>query len=363
MNPYDFTREQLAEFIAPYGGRPTHAASLWRYLYREVGNDLQQIVELPARLRTRLAADLSLAPLEIAGETHGDAALTRKYLLALADGRQIETVLMQSPGRATACLSSQVGCALGCVFCATGQIGFTRNLTAGEIVAQAVHVERVLRGIAAIPPAGNPPRRRRHGLRNVVLMGMGEPLVNYDAVMTAIEILRDPGGFAIGAKQITLSTVGVIPGIVRLADERRPCSLAVSLHAANQADRAALVPAAHAWPLDELLAACRYYTTRLGRRIFFEWTLIEGKNDSTQQAQALARLVQGRPAQINLIPLNSTAGYPAGRGRWEAVERFRATLRECGLPVSIRRRRGIDIAAGCGQLAGARSAAIAAAGA
>jgi 23S rRNA (adenine2503-C2)-methyltransferase len=191
--------------------------------------------------------------LPLAREVDSADGLTRKYLLGLGDGRQIETVLMRFEGRVTACLSSQAGCALGCVFCATGQMGFARNLSTGEIVAQAAHVDRALRDSAAgdaRPEADEPPdrracrRARRESLRNVVLMGMGEPLLNYDAVIGAIEILCDPGGLAIGAKQLTLSTVGVIPGIVRLADEGRPFSLAVSLHAATQEERAAMIPAA-----------------------------------------------------------------------------------------------------------------------
>ncbi len=183
-------------------------------------------------------------------------------------------------------------------------------------------------------------------------MGMGEPLLNYDAVMRAIDIFRDASGLAIAGKRITLSTVGVIPGIIRLADERRPCSLAVSLHAATQAERAALVPAANTWPLDELIEACRYYTRTAGRRIFFEWTLIDGQNDTPEQAEALASLVAGMPAHINLIPLNRTAGYDGQPAHSPAAARFQAVLREHGLPATFRQRRGLDIAAGCGQLAG-----------
>jgi 23S rRNA (adenine2503-C2)-methyltransferase len=344
MNLYDFTRGQLAALVESWGGRPVHAARLWRYLYRDGAQELAALDELPARLRARLENEASLGALAPVSCITSDEGLTCKYLLGLADGRQIETVLMRLRRRVTACLSSQVGCALGCVFCATGQMGFTRNLSAGEIVAQALHVARELRATAI----GN-----ARLLRNIVLMGMGEPLQNYDAVMDAIEILRDPGGLAIGAKQITLSTVGVIPGIVRLADEARPFSLAVSLHAANQDQRAAMIPAARAWPLDMLMEACRYYAARLGRKIFFEWTLVDGQNDSADQARALAHLVSGIPAQINLIPLNPTLGYTGKPGRIEAVDRFRSILRERGLPVSVRQRRGIDIAAGCGQLAGA----------
>jgi 23S rRNA (adenine2503-C2)-methyltransferase len=183
-------------------------------------------------------------------------------------------------------------------------------------------------------------------------MGMGEPLQNYDAVMQALDILCDPGGLAIGYKQVTLSTVGVAPGIYRLADERRPYSLAVSLHAATQDKRLAMLPVARVWSLDELMTACRHYTSRLNRKIFFEWTLIDGVNDSPEQAAALAELLQGIPAQVNLIPLNPTAGYEPGAPRPAAVAAFQGILQDAGIPSTIRQRRGIDIAAGCGQLAG-----------
>jgi 23S rRNA (adenine2503-C2)-methyltransferase len=250
---------------------------------------------------------------------------------------------MRYRDRTAACLSSQVGCALACVFCATGQLGLTRNLSPGEIVAQAVHVARM----STAHPTSTAP------LRNVVLMGMGEPLQNYDAVLQALDILCDPGGLAIGYKQVTVSTVGVVPGIYRLADERRPYSLAVSLHAATQDERMAMLPVARAWPLGELIDACRYYTSRLRRKIFFEWTLIDGVNDSPQKAQALARLLAGIPAQVNLIPLNPTPGYVPGAPRPATVVAFQAVLQAAGIPSTVRQRRGIDIAAGCGQLAGA----------
>src|SRR4029453_2327392 len=193
---------------------------------------------------------------------------------------------------------------------------------------------------------------RQESLRNIVLMGMGEPLLNYDAVLNALDILCDPSGFSIGTKRITLSTVGVVPGIIRLADEARPFSLAVSLHAATQQERMALIPAARTWPLDVLMEACRYYTAKLDRKIFFEWTLIDGKDDSADQAQALAQLLRGIPAQLNIIPLNSPAEYSGAPGSSDALDRFRSVLDDHGLPVSIRQRRGIDIAAGCGQLVG-----------
>ena len=346
-NLLGLNRHELTALVATRGFPPATGSRLWRYLYREVVTSITEMTELPARLRQRLADETRLTMPGIAAEMNSGDGFTCKYLLRLDDGREIETVQMRYRDRTTACLSTQAGCALGCVFCATGQRGFDRNLTAGEIVAQALHVQRSL-----VAQAGNGAPER---LRNVVLMGMGEPLLNYDATMKAIDILRDGSGLAIAGKRITLSTVGVVPGIIRLADERRPCSLAVSLHAATQDERAALVPAASTWPLDELIAACRYYTRELGRRIFFEWTLIEGQNDAPEQAKALARLVADLPAHINLIPLNLTAGYDGRPAISSAALHFQAILREHGLPATFRQRRGLDIAAGCGQLAGSNA--------
>jgi 23S rRNA (adenine2503-C2)-methyltransferase len=264
--------------------------------------------------------------------------LTRKFLLQLADGQIIETVLMTYHGRFTACVSTQAGCAMGCVFCATGQMGFARHLRAGEIVAQVLHAQRVLRA------------QGKAGLRNLVLMGMGEPLHNYDAVMTALEIITDRRGLNLGPARITISTVGVVPGILRLAEEARPYHLAVSLHGASEAERGALVPVSRRWPLEELIAACRTYAKKTRRRIFFEWTLIAGTNDSPATAARLAALLAGIDAHLNLIPLNPTDGYAGTASPLGAAGEFQRVLRAAGIPSTVRQRRGIDVAAGCGQL-------------
>lgn len=314
---------------------PAHARTLWRSLHRSVSiahpEPLRRWIEAgPGR---RFSRGL---PKKVADISSTDG-LTRKFLLELHDGQTIETVLMGYPRRYTACLSTQAGCAMGCVFCATGQAGFTRHLSASEIVQQALHCRQSL---------GD----QGDGLRNLVLMGMGEPLHNYDAVMTALEILTDTRGMNLGPSRITISTVGVVPGILRLARERRPYNLAVSLHAATGVEREALVPVARRWPLDDLLSACREYTTSTGRRIFFEWTLIAGTNDSDAHAHRLTALLTGLDAHINLIPLNPTAGYAGTAASRDAAHRFQAILRGAGFPVTIRQRRGIDVHAGCGQL-------------
>ncbi len=348
LDLHGLTRDEIRVQFSRWRLSPVHADRLWYHLYLRCAASFDAMDDLPARVRARLAAEATLRPPRVAREMHSSDGFTRKFLLALAGAGQpvVETVLMRFTGRVTACLSSQAGCAMGCVFCATGQMGFQRNLTAGEIVAQAVHVARALQ-----PRRDDDPQSR---LRNIVLMGMGEPLLNYDAVMRAVEIMRDTAGFALGSDRITLSTVGIVPGIIRLASEPRPVHLAVSLHAATQEERAALVPPARKWPLDELMRACRHYSERTGRRIFYEWTLIEGKNDRESDARAVGRLLKGTRAQVNLIPLNPTAGYggaPAGR---EAARHFQKILAdEFALPSTVRQRRGIDIAAGCGQLAGA----------
>lgn len=340
INLLNLTRDELRALIVSWDFSPVHAARLWYYLYYEAVTALDPAVmpDIPARLAERLQSECTLGPLPVAHEAQSADGFTRKYLLTLAGNRHIETVLMRFTGRVTACISSQVGCAMGCVFCATGQMGFTRHLAAAEIVAQALHVQRILKA-------------QGERLRNVVLMGMGEPLHNYDAVMRACEIMRDSNGLALGARKITLSTVGVVPGIMRMADEASPIHLAVSLHAATQAERLKLVPAAKRWPLDQLIDACRYYVEKLNRRIFFEWTLIDGKNDTEEHAHAVGKLLAGMQAQVNLIPLNPTTGYTGTPGRTEAAKKFQAILATYNLPSTVRQRRGIDIAAGCGQLA------------
>lgn len=276
---------------------------------------------------------------EIVFERVAPDGLARKLVLSLSDRHRIESVLMTYQGRHTGCLSTQVGCAMGCVFCATGQGGFVRNLSTAEIVSQVVLLNR-RQGELGRPP-----------LRNLVLMGMGEPLHNYQAVIDAIRILCDPRGAAIAGRHVTLSTVGLVPGIRRLADEGLPIHLAVSLHAATDAERARIVPAGRRWPLADLMDACAYYTRKRRRKVLFEWTMIAGETDTEEQARAVATLLAPLPCQINLIPLNPTAGYSGRPSTPAAVDAFRAHLAASGIPSSVRQRRAIEVAGGCGQLA------------
>ena len=344
----DLTFAELEQELVAAGISATHTRELWRALHRELKIDLEETNFAPPLKRwhaQQFGAQQKKfieTPTEVADLASTDG-LTRKFLLRLADGQTIETVLMNFKGRSTACLSTQAGCAMGCVFCATGQMGFVRHLSAGEIVAQVRHAQQALRA------AGG------ENLRNLVLMGMGEPLHNYDAVMTALEIISDRGGLNIGPARITISTVGVVPGILRLATEQRPYHLAVSLHGATEAERAALVPASRRWPLAELMEACRTYFAQTGRRIFFEWTLIADKNDSPAQAERLGILLAGLDAHVNLIPLNPTNGFEGIATQGSAAKVFQQVLKTAGIPSTVRQRRGIDVAAGCGQLRAEKS--------
>ena len=343
---YSLSFTALEDELAAGGLRRVHARALWRAVHRENTDDLGAREDFLPPLRRwvgeQIGTGFQARLPELASEIASSDGLTRKYLLRMEDGQTVETVLKGYPGRYTACISTQAGCAMGCVFCATGQMGFVRHLTAGEIVGQVHHVRRALRAA----DAGD--------LRNIVLMGMGEPLHNYDAVLAALDIVTDRRGINIGPGKITISTVGVVPGILRLAGETQPYCLAVSLHGANEEERSALVPVSKRWPLAELIEACREHGRRTGRRIFFEWTLIAGRNDSVDTARRLADLLRGIDAHVNLIPLNPTGSYGGEPAHAVAVHTFQRELQAAGYPVTVRQRRGIDVAAGCGQLRAAK---------
>lgn len=320
---------------------PVHARALFSAVQRKlIRDDLAQAEGILPPVERWLASEVAprLCTCEQVDATSSSDGFTRKYLLKLHDGAEVESVQMGFPGRYTACLSSQVGCAMGCVFCATGQMGFSRHLTAGEIVAQAHHVERELR------------RSQGERLRNIVMMGMGEPLHNFDPVMEALEILTDNRGLNIGPARVAISTVGHIPGIMKLARHPKRYSLAVSLHGASDEERGKLIPVNRKWPLGDLLDACREYSAIKRARVFFAWTLIGGVNDTEDHAYRLATLLQGMDAHVNLIPLNATEGYEGQAPADADVRAFQQIIQDAGLPSTVRQRRGIDVAAGCGQL-------------
>jgi 23S rRNA (adenine2503-C2)-methyltransferase len=299
---------------------------------------------LPAALRARLDNELPSA-LELVTERVSDNGDTIKFLWALDGGARVETVLMLYPDRATVCVSSQAGCAMACGFCATGQAGFERHLTTGEIVEQVVAAARRARA-----------DRRR--VSNAVFMGMGEPLANYDATWGAVVRLHDDLGLS--ARHLTVSTVGIIPGIRRLASEALPVNLAVSLHAANDDLRDRLVPINRRYPIDSLMSACADYLRAKGRRLSFEWALIDGINDHPVDAAELADRCRALPlaAHVNLIPLNPTPGWPTQGSRPERVRAFRDWLIDRGVNATVRRNRGTDIDAACGQLAAGHPVAV-----
>ncbi len=332
---YDFDRDGLAALLE---GEPRYRVDqLWRGLWVE-GRDLADVTTVPAGLRASLASSYP-STLSPRADVASDRGSTRKWVFELADGATIETVLMVYEDRVTVCVSSQAGCAMGCTFCATGQAGFTRQLTVGEVVEQVLYATR-----AAAP--------RR--LSNVVFMGMGEPLANYPVTVEVVRRLHDARGLS--ARHLTVSTVGVVPGIERLAGEGLPITLAVSLHAANDETRDSLVPLNRRYPLARLYEACERWVDATGRRLSFEWALIDGVNDTDRARDELVEYAAGLRAHVNLIPLNPTPGYLVRGSAPERVRAFRDGLVARGVNATVRNTRGRSIDAACGQLAAVTNA-------
>jgi len=345
----DLTRQELGRLLAGWDQRVYRANQVYRWLYHVLVDDFEAMTDLPSDLRARLSEATSCRPLELVTEEVSRDSLTRKSLLRLADGKTVETVLMLYEQRQTVCISTQVGCAVGCPFCATGQSGFVRNLSSGEILGQVLHYARRLAGThtGGTAAASNLKPSR---VSNVVVMGMGEPLANYAATWAALERLNDPDGFAFGARHMTLSTAGWVPGIDRMSQERMQVGLAVSLHAPTDPLRSKLVPLNQRFPLGELMGACQRYVERTGRRITFEYALLQGINDSDEQAVRLRRLLQKLLCHVNLIPVNRVAESPFLPSSRERTQSFLQVLRHGGISATVRLRRGLDIEAGCGQL-------------
>jgi 23S rRNA (adenine2503-C2)-methyltransferase len=332
---YGVSHGDVDALLAEWGEPRYRANQVWDALYRQQV-PLEEATAVPRALRDRLAAALPLA-LDVVVEQTAHDGMTSKWLWSCArDQAQIETVLMRYPERATVCVSSQAGCAMGCTFCATGQAGFERHLDAGEIV------EQVLRAAHASPQR----------VSNVVFMGMGEPLANYDNVWAAVRRLHDDLGLS--ARRLTISTVGVVPAMRRLAQEDLPVTLAVSLHAPTDEERERLVPLNRRYPIAEVLDAAAEFAGSKGRRVTFEYACIAGENDSPAQAEALGRLLGAWPgvggAHVNLIPLNPTDGFGGHAATPPSIRAFADQLRSHGVAATVRRNRGTDIAAACGQL-------------
>ena len=337
---YDLTREQLAKRLVAWGEPRFRGAQLWSQLWKRAAT-YEEMSDVSPKLRERLAAELPIG-VEVLDERAADRGATRKALLRVGGAHVIEAVLMGYRDRVTVCVSSQAGCAMGCTFCATGQMGLLNNLTVGEIAAQVVWARR-----EAVRLPASTPRR----LGNAVFMGMGEPLANERHVFAAIAKLTDPSGFGMGARHVTLSTVGIVPGIARLAGAHPQAGLAVSFHAANDELRDQLVPPNTRYPLAELEAAIAGWRAATRRRPSIEWALIDHVNDTDEQAQLLAPIARRLGAHVNLIPLNPTPGYPVRGSPPARIRRFVATLERAKVNVTVRDTRGRNIDAACGQLA------------
>jgi 23S rRNA (adenine2503-C2)-methyltransferase len=358
---YDLRIDQLTNLLKEWNEPAYRAKQIWQGLYQHLYNSPAQFTNLPKSLREKMTEHLAFSPFAVKIYLDSSDGFTRKTLFELPDKNLIEAVLMRygdpadnpqitaaapnsenmrgAKNRRTLCISTQAGCAMGCVFCATGQMGFKRNLTSGEIVAQVMYYARMLKDV-------------NESVTNIVFMGMGEPFHNYDNTMAAVDRLNDADGFNFGARRFTISTVGLVPQIRRFADEKRQVNLAISLHAADDAERLAIMPVNKRYKIDDVIEACRYYVEQTGRRVTFEWALISGVNDTPEVAKRLASRLRGLMCHVNAIPLNPTAGYEGRATDRQRAIAFKETLEQAGIPCTIRMRRGIDINAGCGQLAG-----------
>lgn len=335
---YDLDLSTVEEIFTSWEEPDYRAIQFWKGLYQQYWQDPEQFTTFPLELRDRLADEFSFSHLDPVNLVQSSDLTTQKALFRLPDGQAIETVLMHYEDRNTVCISSQAGCAMGCDFCATGQMGFRRQLSSGEIVEQVVYYARHLEA------AGE-------RLTNIVFMGMGEPFHNYQTVMESIERMQHDQGMNIGARRFTISTVGLVPMIRKFAREDSQVNLAISLHAVDDELRSSMMPINDKYPVAELISACRDYVESTNRRITFEWALIQGVNDSPRQAQKLASLIGDMISHVNVIPLNPTEGFEGQATTEDRARRFQSVLIDQGIPCTIRQRRGIDINAGCGQLA------------
>jgi 23S rRNA (adenine2503-C2)-methyltransferase len=340
-NLVGLTREEIAAAMAELGEKPFRAQQLWRWIYVRGATSFEGMTDISKALRTRLEERFHVFRPAISRHQKSVDG-TQKWLLRMEDGAEIECVHIPESDRGTLCVSSQVGCTLTCKFCHTGTQRLVRNLEAAEIVAQLLSARDAL--------GEWPPPEQGRKLTNIVLMGMGEPLFNYDNVARALSIARDPEGFGLSRRKITLSTSGVVPMIRRCGAETG-VMLAISLHAVTDELRDVLVPINKKWPIAELMAACRDYPgLSNARRITFEYVMLKGVNDSIADAKALVKLIDGIPAKVNLIPFNAWPGAPFECSSWDQIEKFSDVVAEAGYTIPVRRPRGRDILAACGQL-------------
>ncbi|HWS23109.1 MAG TPA: 23S rRNA (adenine(2503)-C(2))-methyltransferase RlmN [Anaerolineales bacterium] len=338
MNLFDLDRQDFEDLFQNWKVPSYRVDQVWNGLYKNYWFQAKEFTNLPKDLSERLDSTFEAPIRQVLQTLRSSDRSTTKVLLELADGLAVETVLMTYDRRKTLCVSTQVGCAMGCTFCATGQMGFKRNLSSGEIIAQILYFERIL-------------HQNGERLTNIVYMGMGEPLHNYDNTLKSIDRLNQTDGWNFGARRFTLSTSGLVPRIRQLAVEKRQVNLAISLHSTLDEERSKIMPVNRSYPLAELIDACKYYLDQTHRRITFEWALIYGVNDTEEEARRLAKLLAGLLCHVNAIPLNPTSGFSGNATNPERAEKFKQILESNGIPCTIRMRRGIDIQAGCGQLA------------
>jgi 23S rRNA (adenine2503-C2)-methyltransferase len=349
----DLSFPELTDYVVGLGQPKFRARQIWDWIYKRYALDFQAMTNLPGDLRARLAEEATISPLRLATQMLSQDRDTLKVLFTLPGGETVEAVLMLYDKRRTLCISSQVGCAMGCTFCATAQGGLMRNLSPGEIVAQVLYFARYL----ADPDMGPATSVARPStVTNIVLMGMGEPMHNYDNVWTALRRLTAGDAFGLGARHITLSTVGLVPMIDRMADEGIQINLAVSLHAPNDELRSSLAPVNRRWNVETLLAAVQRYIDKTHRRVTFEYALMRGINDSPELALEMAQKLSPLLCHVNVIPLNPIPDSPFQPTSDEDTARFVEILRDNGVPATVRLRRGIEINAGCGQLRQAHQA-------
>lgn len=369
---YNLDFPSLTNLLKEWDEPTYRAKQIWQGLYQHLYDSPEQFSNLPKSLREKMEKHLIFSPFKVKIYLDSSDGFTRKTLFELPDKNLIEAVLMRygdpadehgvfnrgarkeredstnplrtsrslrlARNRRTLCISTQAGCAMGCVFCATGQMGFARHLSRGEIIAQVMHYARAL-------------QEEKLTVTNIVFMGMGEPFHNYDNSMAAIDTLNDADGYNFGARRFTISTVGLVPQIKRFADEQRQVNLAISLHAADDDERLEIMPINKKYKIDDVLQACKYYIEKTHRRVTFEWALIYGVNDTPEVARKLASRLKGLLCHVNAIPLNPTSGYQGEATDRQRAMIFKETLEQAGVGCTIRMRRGIDINAGCGQLA------------
>jgi len=350
-------KEELNKLIVESGEKPYRTEQLWRSIYKECNLHFSEITTLSKDFRSNLEKQFRISTLEKKIHLDSSDSSTTKLLFSLDDGELIESVLMRynsdygKKGRKTACISTQAGCALGCTFCATGQQGFRRNLSSGEIVEQVLQLQKIaIQEDLLEVEQGKRKKGEIQGITNIVYMGMGEPLANYKNTILSLKNIIDNTGINIGSRHITISTVGLVPQIKKLAEEKLQINLAISLHASDNKTRSETMPVNKRFPIEELLDICHHYVEKTNRRIFFEYVLLKDQNDSLESAEKLGKLLNGLHCHVNLIPVNPTTNGGYLRTDDQANRLFQGVLKRFGIPSTIRVEKGIDINAGCGQL-------------